>query len=349
MRTGFALALTGLATLFAAPATAQDTGGFCAGHDWQSRFSADLVCVDTPHGAAIAPTGEAEDMAAAMETAAARFERYFVPVTALVVVYAGAFTPEQTEYVESLGYVPFPWLTEDQMAGMAQDRMASAQMTGDLDPEKRDQALAAARSRASAQRAGGSLGRGTIAHELGHLWLKKHVNGIGESDGYGSALPDWVDEVAAVLNENPALAAHRRAGLADLIAGEGNKGLYPLSEYLSMPHPLLASETSREAIREAIARQSEANGGSGVVVLSGAEAEELMAASNPLRFYIQSRAFADFLIERSGDARIMLSIVDAMKEGTDFGAWLAAQGRAHGLAADLPDLERDWKSWLAAQ
>jgi hypothetical protein len=81
---------------------------------------------------------------------------------------------------------------------------------------------------------------GVVAHELGHIWFKawyeaERPRQPGERH-YGSTAPDWLDETAAILNENDYLTAQRRSGLADLLDGEG-PGPRPVSEFLTMTHP----------------------------------------------------------------------------------------------------------------
>ena len=65
-----------------------------------------------------------------------------------------------------------------------------------------------------------------------------------------------------------------------------------------------------------------------------------------LPFYIQARAFIDFLMEKSGNASIISEIAIAMRGGSSFEQWLAANGERHRLPPGLPALTTAWEGWL---
>lgn len=62
-------------------------------------------------------------------------------------------------------------------------------------------------------------------------------------------------------------------------------------------------------------------------------------------FYAQLRGLLDFLVERSGDPRVLDPIVRALKGGATMENWLARSGAVHGLAEDVEALEREFRNW----
>lgn len=65
-----------------------------------------------------------------------------------------------------------------------------------------------------------------------------------------------------------------------------------------------------------------------------------------LPFYIQARAFTDFLMENSGHPKIIGEIATALRGGGSFEQWLAANGERHRLPSSLAALTAEWGAWL---
>lgn len=172
---------------------------------------------------------------------------------------------------------------------------------------------------------------GLVPHELGHLWL---IHGYwpaatsgGNEKHYGSPAPDWLDELAAVMMEDDALTAQRRAHLKTAMAGSNPKVMkpWPLAEFLAMAHP---------------------NAKEGPVPADG------ISVSGPspsgLTFYAQARGFADFLIAQSRDEKIFDAIAQAFARKETLDAWLVNEGQRRNLGTSVAELESRWAAWLKA-
>lgn len=334
------------AFLLAANAQAED---LCAG-PWQSHFAPGTSCVATGNGAVIAPPGEAATLASVIDEAAVRYAAAFAaPPRPIAVIAGGSLTAAQGAYLRAHGYIAFPWISAAQRRTLAEGAIRGqiAKQRPGLTPEQRDAAVAQAMAQ-RANDAGGARERGSLAHELGHLWFRAMFDQGTQSEGaqprYGSDAPDWIDEMAAVLAENDALTEQRRAALAPYARASGAEGFYPLAEYLTMEHPVLAGAAALQQAGKAPG----GGGGGRVMVLSGADAQKLIGTNTPIRFYVQSRGFADFLIAQSGDPRIFNTIAKALAGGETFAAWLARDGARHRLPAQLAALDTAWQTWLRA-
>jgi len=182
-----------------------------------------------------------------------------------------------------------------------------------------------------------------LAHELGHaLFMSKIWGSTRTTNQYGGDAPDWLDEAAAILMETGGMTRKRRAAFADYA---GAQELHPLASFLRMPHPRLSgSATEGEQPQDATVPGR---------TTPKIEQRYLDAEEGRRRslFYAQTRAFVDFLLERTGEERVFLEIAEHLEAGGDMGSWLAesATARAAGLGPDLPALERQWQDWIAAQ
>jgi hypothetical protein len=131
----------------------------------------------------------------------------------------------------------------------------------------------------------------------------------GGPRGYGSPLPDWLDESLALLTEPE---VDQRARLALLFDG-GIIYALPLRRFLYMPHPALAGAQPGSQLRRS--------------------------------FYGQSLAFAQFVQERAGTGGLRL-LVHQLQAGTTQGVALTG---LPGLADDGGALEQEWLAWLRAR
>ncbi len=355
-----ALAATAMAAASAAhaePDAAAKPGALCASDAWRVQFpEPGLACHATTHGAVIAPAGEAAMLASVMDEAAARFERHFTtPQGAIALISGGGVSRDQLSYLAERGYKGFPWISGAQRAALIRPRVRDqlAKQRPELTGAALDAAVDAAL--AGSTKAGSGLERGALAHELNHHWFRLTFEGerAGAPDPakpgvvrYGSSAPDWIDELAAVLGENEELTASRRAGLKRTLASGSEDGLYPLAEYLTMDHPAMTLAQRQQLLGEA---QRGAQGGATVRVLTRSEMGETSKQPPLIRFYIQSRAFADFLLERTGDDRVFLSIAQALGRGDTFDQWLARDGAAYRLPPSVAALTPQWEAWLRAR
>lgn len=172
-------------------------------------------------------------------------------------------------------------------------------------------------SETSAEREIGSGRRmsamGYLTHETAHRVAVATIypsdTTFGPDAGYGSPLPDWLDEALALLTEP---ATDQRARLSLLFA-DGMIYALPLRRFLYMPHPALANAPPGSQVRRV--------------------------------FYGQSLAFALFVRERAGDAALG-TLVRALRAGEKQGAALTT---LPGMPADGGALEQAWLAWLRAR
>ena len=216
--------------------------------------------------------------------------------------------------------------------------------TASLPVAAREAAVAQALTKLTAQATPGSddvRDRTALPHELGHLWfIRTYWPDRSAAGGhYGGPAPDWFDEVAAVLMEDDASGTARRDQFAATLAGtrgtvEERDRLLDLQSYLSTEHPALPGVRATAGdVRP---------GGGGVRVLTGPEAQKI--AADGLFFYLQSRRFADYLIERTGNPAVFGRVADAIAAGGSFADWLSVSGYP-ALPTTLDGLAADWRAW----
>lgn len=151
---------------------------------------------------------------------------------------------------------------------------------------------------------------GYLTHETAHRVAAAMVfppdTTFGPEVGYGTPLPDWLDEALALLTEPP---ADQRARLG-LLFVDGMIYALPLRRFLYMAHPALSGAPPGSPVRRV--------------------------------FYGQSLAFALFLRERAGDAGVR-ALVGALRAGQKQGAALTG---LPGVPPDGGALEQAWLAWL---
>lgn len=341
-----------LAHAFGAAAQPNSIEAICAQPDIECSFDDAGVIVGSP--------GSTQFYAGGVKQAAQKFEHYFGEVAPQAAVVLGEVLDTDVRRQLRQSYpVVLPWLTlrdrEDMIARGVRRQIQRAR------PDLEGEALEAVVKRsveASLSASGNSgdedLHSGVFAHELGHLffietyWPSDDLDVLETNPAavtrYAGPGPDWLDEMAAVLMENDALTNGREEGLVTAnAADDGLQALWPLDEFFTMTHP--AFEQARRLIE---ARQNSAEGRArgGVVMLSSGELEAREDGRSPATFYAQSRGFADYMIEKSGDSRLFASIAAYIAAGGDMAGWLADHGQAAGVPDTIKTLDADFKAWL---
>lgn len=312
------------------------------------------TCLATPAGWFYARTEQdAERLAADAARAGDAFRRHFgrapAPGAVLAVGTSGRIDHAQRRVLREAGARwLLPWLDPDEQQALRRQHLRSAiarQLGGLATGERIEQAVAEALSAAAGQAATTTVDRGALRHEIGHLLLiagfwPDALSGSAADGGrhYGGPGPDWLDEVAAVLLEDPGLVGIRRAAFRE---ARDRAALPPLEQFLGGDHPLRAWALDQSA---GTAAASTGGGSEGLVrVVGGEEARAL--ADRGGHFYAQARGFADFLQARGGEA-VFGVIASALAGGQAFEAWLADSGPDHGLPASLNALQDRWEDWL---
>lgn len=279
------------------------------------------VCIASAHGVAYGRTrSDAEMGSRALESAAGQFALYFgTEPPAGMLVLSRTYTTEAATALaaaHSLAY-GLSWLP------------ASASPWSRPDPSSR--------RRPGAGRRDPALHEDVLRHELGHAMYAAMFwpGAASETPVYGSPAPDWLDESVAELMESPESQQQRGARFLATQRSSPN-GVPPLATFLSMPHPALA-------LQQTMRRNGQISR-SGVASLELSPGDRTALALD--MFYGQALVFAAFLIEASGDVRVLRDISDATAAGVDFEAWLARRGEASSLPSTLPLLQARWDEWL---
>jgi len=316
----------------------------------------ELSCAVAGRGVALAETQEeAERLAGYARAGEVRFAARFGHVIAPYAVLSTPPAPDRAA-LRAAGFVhALPWPAPrafDEAARHSIEqgtrRFAASQ---NMDPARTEEVVARALSQIPDARAQAALDAGMVPHELGHLWFTavfwpEHAEAEPDAPRhYGGPGPDWLDEAAAVVLEDDPTAAQRRDQFRALMKGEtvpsvgpidGRALLLDLPGLLSREHPGLARAV-------AVAPEVAASGGVGVS-FTPAGAGPRPAALDRV-FYIQTRVFADYLIQTSGRPTILADIALALAAGRTFEAWLAAEGAALGLPPSTTELQKSWSDY----
>ena len=318
----------------------------------------DLSCAGSGRGVALAATPEeAARLAGYARASEARFTAQFARDIAPYVVISTPPAPQRAA-LNAAGFTHvLPWpapraFDEAARRGVEEGtrRFAASQ---NMTPTQTEEVVARALSQIPDARAQAALDAGMVPHELGHLWFtaafwpQRASTDADAPRHYGGPGPDWLDEAAAVVLEDEATAAQRRDQFRALMKGEtvpavgpidGRAMLLDLPGLLTREHPGLARAV-------AVAPEVAAGGGIGVS-FTPAGAGPRPAALERV-FYIQTRVFADYLIQTSGRPTILAEIAEALASGRCFEAWLTSQGAAHGLPTSISALQNGWSAYAA--
>ncbi len=322
------------------------------------RATPGLSCAEAGRGVALAATPEeAQRLAGYALAGEARFAVQFGRDIAPYVVISTPPVPQRAA-LSAAGFAHvLPWpapraFDEAARRGVEQGtrRFAASQ---NMTPAQTEEVVARL-SQIPDAKAQAALDAGMVPHELGHLWFTNAFwpqRASTDADAprhYGGPGPDWLDEAAAVVLEDEATAAQRRGQFRALMRGETVPAVGPVDGpaiLLDLPG-LLAREHPGLARAVAVAPEVAASGGIGVSFTpAGAGARP---AALERVFYIQTRVFADYLIQTSGRPTILADIATALASGSSFEAWLASAGAAHGLPTSISALHEGWRAYALA-
>lgn len=319
------------------------------------RAAPDLSCAAADHGVALAASpAEAERLASYARAGEARFSTRFDRDIAPYVVVSTPPLPDRAA-LNAAGFSHIlPWPAPrafDEAARRSIEqgarRFAASQ---NMSPAQTEEVVARALSQIPDAKAQAALDAGMVPHELGHLWFTaafwpERAAADAAPRHYGGPGPDWLDEAAAVILENEPTAAQRRDHFRALMKGEAVPAVGPINGraiLLDLPG-LLAREHPGLARAVAVAPELAVKGGVGVSFTPAGAG--LRPAALERVFYIQTRVFADYLIQTSGRPTILAEIAQAMADGRSFEDWLASDGAAHGLPSTLSALSDGWRDY----
>jgi len=322
-----------------------------------------LFCAEGRTGWALASTPEAaKTYAAAIDDGADRFEKHLgVPAPKGALIEGNEAFAKVWPLVDR-DWVALPWISAaDRKLAVEQGMRQQLQGRG-LTGAALDDAVKQGVERVVGADAGEEQRTaGAISHEFGHVRFLKAFGLLDLNPdkpqlkighGYGGETPDWLDETAAVLTENETITTLRREQLGKAARAESSDKLWPLAEFLSIQHPMAKLATERAKQAGADLKPSGPGSPSATIrvfAVTGDEAKNVVQQTNANAFYLQSRGFADFLIEKTKDQAVIGSIMRAYQADRTFAQWLSKEGVSKGLPATLEALQQEWDHWLQAK
>ncbi len=323
-----------------------------------------IECLYDQKGIIIGKPGRTANFKGTTDQASKKFRKYFgVIAPDAAVILGNILNAEDREKIRENYPVILPWFTAQDRRDLIESSVRS--QVKEQQPDITDEALGKIVERsvkASLEASGQSPDNqddgssnildGALSHELGHLYFIRtywpdqtsNVTDVKPSTikRYGGPAADWLDEMAAILLENDALTTGRNDNLREAIENDFET-MWPLEEYFTMTHP--AFEQARRIIE---ARQKTAKGRAqgGVIVLSKGDLDKREDGREPVMFYAQSRGFADYMIEKSGNERIFANIAAFVAEDRPITEWLGEHGVKNNIAPTIHGLEADFYAWL---
>lgn len=306
------------------PFLAQATLASCptlAGHPGNS-------CIATEQGWFYArDRAEAATFAEDIAANAAAFERFFgirPPRLAVLLADEGETLDDagKRTLMEAGAEVAIPWPTDAAHAAMVGEGLRKSGLA--------ESAIA------RHPLLNGVMRRPVTRHELGHvMFTRAFFPGAEPVRGHSSGnLPDWLNEMAAMLLEPEAAASHRRRLLRELLGDPGRRAsILPLNAYFRSENP--AKPPAGQAV---------ATKGVSLVFRAGNDGKAQQEARSA--WYAQTQAFADFLLAESGDPGIFGDLARSLSQGRDVGDWLDSTPHAGRLPRDLGGLQARWENWL---
>ncbi|MEO1304733.1 MAG: hypothetical protein AAFV37_07150 [Pseudomonadota bacterium] len=185
-----------------------------------------------------------------------------------------------------------------------------------------------------------------LRHELGHMLFVHGVWAIDDDvQQYASGAPDWLDETAAVLAEDPVLTERRREHIKELVI---NDEIMSFEDWFNMQHPVYG------AAMKLLAQRMEREGdgpstGAYLFTVDDFEAAGLEIDSGAADFYSMSRGFIDYLAAKSNDPRALQLITQDLKDGVSMDEILYERGAAFGLPQTFEALDKDFADWMIGQ
>lgn len=183
-----------------------------------------------------------------------------------------------------------------------------------------------------------------LGHELGHRFLMAAFNWKLPNDGYGSPAPDWLDETAAVLNENDFITKNRREAFRKL-----DEDFNSIFEIVSKAHPVpskMSQDEINKRVREIRAEMAKSGSGTKAVKLN-INNEDYSKKID--KFYGTIRVFIDFLDKYTSKDAVYESIAKGLSEGNDFESWLNDYGAIYGLPSSMEKLNKLWMKFAKKQ
>ncbi|RME38493.1 MAG: hypothetical protein D6788_07345 [Planctomycetota bacterium] len=153
-----------------------------------------------------------------------------------------------------------------------------------------------------------SILRHEVAHALAKIGSSEGAE-TGSEGGYGTDLPDWLDELPAIFAEDEDLSNRRRVLWHSFCKRYGRLP-FPLLRFFAMEHPLWSDQKFREAVRLQNGSKVAKVRGTRTIVLSRSRFQVL--SQEAAMYYAQVRGVIDFLVDEDSLAVVAL----LMKKGS---------------------------------
>lgn len=332
-------------------ATPAATGAeLCAGAAWREAFGEQrLTCVATKHGAVIAPPERAEALAPIIDAAAARYAIHFGLATQPIVVVPGSsISAPQMQFLQQRGFLGLAWPVDSRWeAGALAHEIAHNWFTawydsghpgrmgleyGSTAPDWLDETVA-------------------VLNEDRQLTASRRAGFADLLDGDGPQLRP-LPEFLAMIHPRAAATSKTVTYPNNLLTGPTPKPDGATSVPAAPGKGTSTSTDTSASTSRSTSTSTNISTSTGTSTSASTESfalsgpEDAAVAGKVLAFYTQSRAFADFLIEKTRDPRIMATIATQVRNGLSFEQWLGTFGPRYGLPCDLPGLSEKWESWL---
>lgn len=310
----------------------------------------ELHCYFNHRGVLITKSAQAGNELEVMEDAAQRYERHFgvAPNPGIVISGDAIEAVDLAELIRKDGYqAVIPWISNADKLRLAEYNIRSQirEQVPDISEERLERSVKASLASMTAQQGDSNQETedGALAHELSHMWFISQYWPEDFAPGntpatYGGPGADWLDEMAAVLSENDYLTKRRWKHFSEIAVFDNINGFYPLTDFFTMAHPMAQKREPRaDAADDSIEIQ--------VKVMTRDEIAN-MEGRDPTIFYTQSRVFADFMIETSGNERIFADITTHLIANGSMETWLNEEGKKQSLPTSVTQLNNIWQDWL---
>lgn len=322
-----------------------------------------LSCVETGFGVALArDPARARELLNLAETGVTRFQQRFGTPTGLYAVYEPAGRPPTGAEVTALRTAGFnnvlPWPAQEDRSAQIEAalRKSVAERLAAQSPEAIEGATKKALEGASrfiGRGASNQLEAGVVPHELGHQWYSHMFwpnTVIDERRHYGGPGPDWLDETAAVMMEEPTMFGDRIGQFAQqyqLYRNDPAKAPDAVRRMVDLPRFFHENHPAENEQRELIEKARKENGGRAPIIITGTVTKNINDGSGRIiTFYLQCAVASQYFTERSGDPKVFARIGAAFGRGETIEQWLANAEPKGKLPRDLNALQTDWLAWL---
>jgi hypothetical protein len=173
----------------------------------------------------------------------------------------------------------------------------------------------------------------SVMHELGHYFV---LYGMwnGKRGIYGSAAPDWFDEIVPILLETDFQTQKRRLDFKKL-----KNGYDELPVLFERQHPAPTDVNLQKEIKK-----SNPLNINGTMVIQGT-ISDTASRNAALRFYSQIRELIDFLNYRCNSAYVFDDIANYLIAGKSIEQWLADRSLKYNLPDNIQALNILWTDW----